>query len=133
VVVGGKGGEFACAHSLPSLRLSQLFHCQDVLKVRKAHREPADPLDRRAPPGRRARKARPDHPGRKEKRACLEPPALPACPVRRELGAASVRQGRPVPRVRPGQQEAPVCTPSARRRATPNACFYAPLARSSSP
>ena len=118
MVVGEKGGGIACAHSLRSLPLSQLFHCQDVLKVRKARREPADRLD---------------HPGRKEKRARLEPPALPACPVRRELGAASVRQGRPVPRVRPGQQEAPVCTPSARRRATPNACFYAPLARSSSP
>jgi hypothetical protein len=68
--------------------LSQLFHCQDVLKVRKARKEPPDRLDSRAPPGRRARKDRLDQPGRKETKACREPLALPARPVLREPVAA---------------------------------------------
>ena len=88
-VVGGKGGEFACAHSLLPLRSSQLFRCQGVLKDHKAHREPPDRLAHKGPPGQRARK---DRPGHKERRVRPEPLVLPACPARREPAAVSVRR-----------------------------------------
>jgi hypothetical protein len=76
--------------------LSQLFHCQDVLKAR---REPPVRLDLR---GRRDRKDPLDRPGLKERRAWQEPLALPARRARLEPGAVSARQVRAGPEGPPG-------------------------------
>jgi hypothetical protein len=94
IIIKGQRG-IACAHSLPPWRWSPLFHCRHVLKECKARKAPPEHRGRRAPPGRQVRLGPRDRPDRKEKKARPAPPVLPACLVRREPVAVSVRQDLP--------------------------------------